>query len=251
MSEPNDAAAGVLVELADLARAVGVLVTPPEADQLCSSVVDAARRVFGAAACSLAVLDDTDQLVYRFASGAGAEAIIGTRMPITRGLAGWVAQSGQAIMVSDLGNDQRFARDIAEATAYIPTALMAVPVESAEEELVGVLTVLDRDAARTGADRDLELASVFAAQAAAALTVRAAFSDVDRLLLSTLQRAATDGSALSRALQEVPAGGGQTPELNTITALLTDLYRAGSDERRLAVRLLREMLDFVRAGRRP
>lgn len=250
MPDEADAAVELVTELAQLARAAGALVTPPEAGELCASVVDAARRVFGAAACSLAVFDaDSEELVYRYASGAGATAIIGTRMSITRGLAGWVAQSGQAILVSDLGQDQRFAREIAASTSYIPTALMAVPVQS-DDDLLGVLTVLDRNATRTDAEHDLELASVFAAQAAAALTVRDAFGEVDRLLLTALQRAADDGTGLAIALRAAHPAGAQRRELEEITALLTRLYLAGADQQRLAVRILREVLDYVGEERR-
>jgi GAF domain-containing protein len=250
MSDPVDPAAQVVGELAELARAAGALVTPPEADQLCAGVVDAARRVFGAAACSIAVFDpEEDELVYRFASGAGASAITGTRMSISRGLAGWVAQSGQAIMVSDLGQDQRFARDIAESTSYVPTALMALPVQS-DDTLLGVLSVLDRDTARTGAEHDLELGSVFAAQAAAALTVRAAFAEVDRLLAGTLARAATGNGGLAAALS-VPGGNGRNrPELAEVTALLVRLRQAGAAEQRLALAILGDVLDFVGDGPR-
>jgi GAF domain-containing protein len=212
---------------------------------LCASVTDMARHAFGAAACSLAVVDDEAQeLLYLTASGAGADAITGTRMSIGRGLAGWVAQSGQAIMVSDLGQDRRFARDIAESTSYIPTTLMAVPVDS-DDGLLGVLTVLDRDASRRGAERDLELATMFATQASAALQVRAAFSDVDTVLLETLRQAAGSGGTLAEALTAVAPAERDGATLEEFSVLLSELRRAGPREQQLALRILREVLEFV------
>jgi signal transduction protein with GAF and PtsI domain len=129
------------------------------------AVLDEARDAFGAAACSLAVLDeDEGELVYRVASGAGADAIVGVRLPITRGIAGWVAASGQPIAVSDLASDPRHAADVAASTAYAPTTLLVVPVLE-EDAVLGVLSVLDRDTARPEAQHDLELAASYAMRA--------------------------------------------------------------------------------------
>lgn len=133
---------------------------------LLQALVDDAREAFGAAACSLATLDeDTGDLTYVAASGAGADRIVGVRLPVTRGIAGWVAVSGQPLAVSDLAGDRRFARDVAEATAYVPDALLVVPIPG-PDAVLGVLSILDRNTARPGAERDLERAAGFAARAA-------------------------------------------------------------------------------------
>ncbi|MDQ3457606.1 MAG: GAF domain-containing protein, partial [Actinomycetota bacterium] len=90
--------------------------------------------------------------------------------------------SGQPIAIDDLRNDPRFAKDVAEDTGYIPQALLAVPVVS-PARLLGVMTLLDRDAARPGADQDMTLLSVFADQAALALEAARAFNHLGRVLL--------------------------------------------------------------------
>jgi GAF domain-containing protein len=132
-------------------------------------VVDDARTAFGAAACSVATLDeDEGELTYRVASGAGAAEIVGVRLPVTRGIAGWVAVSGQALAVSDLHTDTRFAADVAESTRYVPRAMLVTPIVGAEG-VIGVLSVLDRDTRRAEAAHDLALAGSYAASAGAAL----------------------------------------------------------------------------------
>jgi GAF domain-containing protein len=153
-------------------------------------VVDEARAAFGAAACSVAVVDeDEGELVYRAAAGTGAEAIVGVRLPVTRGVAGWVAVSGQPLAVSDLRTDRRFAHDVAESTAYVPETLLAAPLMG-PEGVVGVLSVLDRDPGRENAERDLHLASSFAARAAALLSDPAARRPPELLALAELLRRA-------------------------------------------------------------
>lgn len=116
----------------------------PSADQLLQSVTDLGRVLFRAAACSLAVLEaDEEHLVFRAASGAGAAEVIGVRLPVNKGIAGWVVSSGQPIAVDDVRRDPRFARDVAESTGFVPTSILAGPMDS-PADTIGVIEVLDR-----------------------------------------------------------------------------------------------------------
>ena len=69
-----------------------------------------------------------DHLRYVAAAGRGADAIVGTELPLGRGLAGYVAASGQALAIDEPASDPRFARDVAERTGYVPQTLLLVPV---------------------------------------------------------------------------------------------------------------------------
>lgn len=236
----------LLAELGRVANDLGPAVAPPGSEGLLRALTDTARQLFGAQACSLALLsDDESELVYTTAAGAGADDITGMRMPSGRGIAGWVVMSGQPVAIDDLRNDPRFAQDFAEDTGYVPQALLAVPVNS-PIRLLGVMTLLDRDATRPGADQDMVLLSVFADQAALALEASRAFSDLGRLLLSALANAAGDRTDLAAALGQ--ASVSLDPEdrpLGELAALFAELGRLGEPERRLAVRLIREVLAYT------
>jgi len=243
----------LLIELAELARNVGPAVEPPGTERLLAALTDTARRLFGAQACSLALLtDDESELVYTTAAGAGAEDVSGLRMPADRGVAGWVAQSGQPVAINDLRQDARFARDLAENTGYVPTAILAVPVSS-QHRLLGVLSLLDRDSARPGAEQDMALLSVFADQAAIALEGAQAFSDLGRVLLQALAAAVDNDTELGAALAglELPKRDSRLAEL---AALFAELSRQGDAERDLALRVVTEVLAYARTqsgGRLP
>ncbi|MGA8045663.1 MAG: GAF domain-containing protein [Dermatophilaceae bacterium] len=106
--------------------------------------VAAVRDLFGAAAASCALVgEDGDRLTFVAASGAGAARILGVGLPVGRGIAGWVAMTDQAIAVRDVTKDTRFARDVAEATEYVPRAVLAAPVSTPHGDVAGVLEVLD------------------------------------------------------------------------------------------------------------
>lgn len=239
----------LLAELGRLASLLGPAVRPVGADRLLASITQSARQLFGARACSLALLsEDESELVYTTAAGDGAEDVTGMRLPSDRGIAGWVVRSNQPVAISDLQNDARFARDVAEKTGYVPTALLAVPV-SQEDRVLGVLTLLDRDAARPGAQQDMALLAVFAEQTALTLQSERAFSDLGRVLLAALASAAEEGGeladALTRAAGQDRTGDADLAELAEVLALLD---RQGEQERRLAVRLVREVAAYT--GRR-
>ncbi len=242
MSEPAD----LLAELAQLARVLAPVVSPDGDAELLRSLTTTARGLFGAGACSLALLtEDEDELVYVAASGAGADTVLGMRIGATQGIAGWVMQSGQPVSVSDLRRDARFARDVAEETGYVPQAILAVPVTGRTGQL-GVLTLLDRDATRGGAQFDLRTASLFADQAALAIESSRAASDVGRMLLGGLAAAAQDGSSLRAALASAAdTAGSRRPlpgDLTTVAALLAELAARSPADAALAARVLREFL---------
>lgn len=138
-------------------------------ERLLQSIVATARAVFGAAACSLAVLDESEtELVFRVADGEGASEIIGVRIPAGRGIAGWALVSGQAIAVADATTDVRFAAETAQQTGYIPRTILATPLVD-DGDAVGVMEVLDPGGASADGERALELLGRFADQAVLAL----------------------------------------------------------------------------------
>lgn len=120
------------------------MTTVPEVDPALGRCVEATRALFGAAACSVALVDAAGETLGFVASdGAGSEEIVGVSIPVSRGIAGWAAMSGQPIAVRDVRSDSRFARDVAESTHYVPTAILAAPMVDRDGEVLGVVSVLD------------------------------------------------------------------------------------------------------------
>jgi GAF domain-containing protein len=151
------------------ATAAGLLGSEDTNRALLQSVVDVARAIFGAKASSVFLFDeDTDELVFEAVSGEGEGDLVGTRLPASTGLAGWVLVTRQPLVVDDLQADPRFARQAAESTGYVPRALVAVPL-LADDAAIGVLSVLDRPLDRPFSPADMDLLTLFAGQAALGL----------------------------------------------------------------------------------
>ena len=240
----------LLAEVIQLASDLGPVLRPRGDEEFLQAIVETARLVFDAAACSIALFDERDeQLVFRVAAGLGAEATVGIRIPADRGIAGWALMSGQSIAVDDVRQDPRFAADVAESTGYVPNAIMAMPLES-ERQTFGVIEVLDRRrGGGEGAD-DMEVLALFARQATLAVESSRIFSNLGRALLESAALAAQRDS-LRVALQERAA---QTPrsqvELAELALLFHDLGVLGPDERRAAARIAEDFLAYARKQRR-
>ncbi len=236
---------GLLRELGELATALGPAIRPAGTDELLRSLTETARRLFGAAACSLALLnEDGSELLYTVAAGEGADDVTGMRISSSHGIAGWVVQSGQPIAISDLDNDPRFSQGLAEQTGYVPQTILAVPVET-PQRLLGVISLLDRDTRRPGAEQDMALLSLFADQAALALACVETFSVLGRVLLDALAETAV-GDDLVRALRQAADGlPAADADLATLAAAFGDLARCGVAERRLALSVLRDIGQYV------
>jgi GAF domain-containing protein len=151
------------------AVAAGVLRSEEGHRELLRSIVEVARAIFHARAASIFLLDEeADELVFEAIAGEGSDSLIGNRFPSSTGIAGWVLVTRQPLVLEDVSEDPRFAKEAAEATGYVPKGLMAVPLLY-EERALGVLEVLDRPARPGAALEEVELLGLFAGQAAIAL----------------------------------------------------------------------------------
>jgi GAF domain-containing protein len=198
------------------AVAAGVLGAEEEHRALLQSVVEVARAIFAAKASSVFLLDeDADELVFEAVAGEGAEALIGQRIPASTGIAGWVLVTRQPLVLEDVGNDPRFARDVAESTGYVPNGLMCVPLLH-DERALGVLNVLDRVSQFTL--EEMELLGLFANQAAIALDLLQRARRAQAVLAET----GDDAESLARvaALLEGDRGDAGRKLLSAIEELL-------------------------------
>jgi GAF domain-containing protein len=206
------------------AVAAGVLGSEGSYRDLLGSIVEVARAIFHSQAASIFLLDEeADELVFEAIAGEGSDRLIGTRFPSSTGIAGWVLVTRQPLVLEDVSQDPRFARDAAEATGYVPKGLMAVPLLHGERAL-GVLEVLDRPARPGAALEEVELLGLFAAQAAIALDLLRA----TRRARAALEGSGNDLEAVARLAAAVDSLEDERRE--TGVALLAALEKLLGDE---------------------
>lgn len=187
---------------------------PVSNDELLIGVTDLAVTLLGAQAASIAVHDrDTDQLVFRAASGPAAGDIVGMAIDATAGIAGYAFSTGQPLAVADVTADPRFDRSIAEATGYVPSSLLAVPLLD-ERGTVGVLEALDRRGG-TFSLHDLDVAAAVAGVATRAVRYGRRRQDATVLLTAAL-------SDLLASPDDAPDAGAIEAVVSRVTSGLAD-----------------------------
>ncbi|MFZ4717813.1 MAG: GAF domain-containing protein, partial [Ilumatobacteraceae bacterium] len=234
--------------LAAIADGLGPVLAPADHRAQLVDLCGLVRDATGAASVSVARLDG-DELVYDAAKGNGDAAITGVRLPTSRGIAGYVARTGQSLVIDQVQSDPRFARDVAERVGYVPTSLLVVPIVDADDEVLGVLSVLDRT---HGAGDPLEVASAAARVAAPIVATSAAVTRLGPLLLRAVADAVAADEArlagsLRRLADRVPE---PDDELVALAALLAEVRALPEASQRGVQRVLREALALAAAGSR-
>ncbi|HEX2345235.1 MAG TPA: GAF domain-containing protein [Gaiellaceae bacterium] len=173
-----------MTENADLRAAVaaGVVGSDESYRALLAAIVEVARSIFHAKASSILLLDEgTEELVFEAVVGQGEDTLLGTRFPAGKGIAGWVLATRTPLVIEDVHQDPRFAKDVAEDTGYVPSGLMAAPLLH-DERALGVLSVLDRPEQSLFSLQEMELLGLFANQAAIAVDLLLRTRRAERLL---------------------------------------------------------------------
>ncbi|HEX3264088.1 MAG TPA: GAF domain-containing protein [Candidatus Limnocylindrales bacterium] len=168
--------------------------------KLLRSIVGTTVQLFEAEAASIALYrPETETLEFVIAAGAQGQGVVGLSIPADQGIAGHAFTTGEPISIAESRHDARFTSNISAGTGYTPRSILAVPMRS-ETGSAGVLEVLDKHEG-TFSLRDIELASVFADQAAVAIQIGARALDAQQLLrLMLAGDVPEDGDALQEMI---------------------------------------------------
>ncbi len=254
-SPSDDPLAQEIARLLQAIEAGSHALLPRSDDALLESIVTAAARIFGAAAASLLLVDDDgESLIFRVAVGRNPYDVLGMKIPINKGIAGYVAMTGQPISVSNAEQDARFYTAFAKDIGYMPQSILATPLLSGERVL-GVLEILDKiDAASFGL-QDMELMGLFAQQAALAIEHSQQLDQVSEALISGLQQITAaeggpDSGQLLQILEEARSPSEEMDDLLVIAGLFNDISELGGAERLAATKILLALAELGRAKRK-
>ena len=236
-------------------QASGRAVASRPKDALLQSIVDAAGRIFGAAAASILLVNAREQVLeFKVSYGASDHDLVGTKFPLDKGIAGYVVMTGQPLAISNVRQDARFNQDFAKSTGYVPTSILATPL-LAGEHVIGVMEVLDKiDAASFGL-QDMNLLGLFANQAALAIEQSQQMGQIRSTLVLGLQRlASADPSQplaeLMAVLQQDLADQPAASDLLALADAFNEISALGEPERRACLQILKTFSDYRRSTRR-
>jgi diguanylate cyclase (GGDEF)-like protein len=118
---------------------------------------------------SLLLLDEAKQeLYFELAVGKASQALKDVRIKLGQGIAGWVAQHGEVVIVPDTTKDTRFFGKVDEKTKMETRSIVAVPVRF-RDNCLGVIELINCVGVEGFDPRDLKLLEALSDFAAIAL----------------------------------------------------------------------------------
>src|SRR5579863_3939378 len=150
----------------DLGKA---LTSSLQLDQVLRTIMEKINEVLRPDTWSLLLMDlEKRELYFQIATGVGADALKDVRIKVGQGLAGWVAESGQAVVVADTSKDSRFFGQVDERTKMATRSIVAVPVRF-RDQCLGVIELINCIGPEGFSARDLALLEALADYAAIAI----------------------------------------------------------------------------------
>ncbi len=155
-------------DLALLNRVSHALSSTLELHQVLDTVLEEARRLLGAVACSIWLTDaETGELACLESIGPKSEIMRGWRLASGEGIVGWTAHSGESLIVPNAQTDGRYFAGVDEKTRLGLRSILSVPLR-VKNDVIGVLQATDTEPDRFTIS-DLTLLEPLAASAAIAI----------------------------------------------------------------------------------
>src|ERR1700691_1014940 len=138
-------------------------------DQVLRTILEKINEVLRPDTWSLLWMhQDKNELYFQIATGKGAESLKDVRIKVGQGLAGWVAQTGEAVVVRDTAKDSRFFGQVDAKTKMETRSIVAVPVRF-RDQCLGVIELINSIGPEGFSARDLALLEALADYAAIAI----------------------------------------------------------------------------------
>lgn len=149
---------------------IGRAIDSVELDEVLRLITEKAAAVMDAQACSLLLREpETEQLVIGASYGLSDDIVKGARVRYGEGIAGKVAQDREAMLIQDVTTDSRFAQELVSPIKEVVSSI-CVPLKDETGDIIGVLSIRRISPAPRFTQNDLKLFSIFASQAALAIT---------------------------------------------------------------------------------
>jgi GAF domain-containing protein len=238
-------------------EASGRAILPRSNDTLLKSIVEAAGRIFGAAAASiLLVNEEQEALEFKVAFGPADRDLVGTMFPYDRGIAGYVFMTGMPIATSNVREDKRFNQDFAKSTGYVPNSILASPLISSDDRVIGVMEVLDKIEAKSFDMRDMELMGLFAQQASMAIEQSQQIDQVQDAMVRALRRLvkadrSNPSIELQAVLQQSLEQREELADLLELADLFNQISALGEAERKACIQILNVFASFRKTDSSP
>ncbi len=149
--------------------------------------MEAATQLMKAEVGSLLLVDqERKQLFFEVALGDQEETIKKITLNLGEGIAGWVARSGEPLIVNDPEKDSRFFKGVDDRTEFKTRNIICVPVK-VKDKTIGVLEAINKKGGEDFNEEDLSLFTSLADQVAIALDNARLYQELEEMFFQTAE----------------------------------------------------------------
>jgi adenylate cyclase len=163
--------------VAALLRATTTLGQSLDLETTLRSVMDQARDLMQADRSTLFLLKREANELWTKVAKADGKTMVEIRIPANKGIAGYVASTGQTLNITDAYDDPRFDPTTDQQTGYRTRTVLCMPVHNAIGELIGVTQLINKNQG-SFTTSDEEFLRAFNSQAGMALQNSQLFQNV-------------------------------------------------------------------------
>jgi signal transduction histidine kinase/CHASE2 domain-containing sensor protein len=239
-----------------------VITAQTHSSELLDRVLQWTVRVMKAEGASALLLDETGtKLHFAATTGPVAKELMPFTLNVGEGIAGWVCQSGEPIVVNDVRRDSRFNHNIDEAIGFTTRSILCLPLR-VRDKMLGVVEVVNRLDGSPFTEDDIDLLAAVANQSAVVLDNARLYAILNERVVQseselahTNRRLEAEKTLLQTVLQSMTDGvvvtdhTGRIQLVNpTAAQLLPEL--GGEVEGHLLTKVLPECAEPAQPGRR-
>lgn len=178
------------------------LTSTVDLEDVLTLIMDRGSRLFRTQTWSLLLRDEqSGDLTFEIAVSPAAEKLKGMKVAAGQGVAGWVAEHGNALVIPDVSEDERFSDQFDQAAAFITQSVLCVPVRS-KDRILGVIELVNGPNERVFKEADLQILSTIADYAAIAIENARNFMRIKELVITDDLTGLYNGRYLHTLIEE-------------------------------------------------
>ncbi len=157
-----------------------------DVDKLLLYLADMGRDLVSADRCTVWLVDRKAEKIW----SKVAHGVDRIEIPLSKGIAGYVADTGEHLVINDAYNDDRFDQQVDIATGYHTRNILALPIEDSKGEIIGVYQAINKMVGNKNfSKKDLEhllLAASYTGKQLESLALQEEIESTQREIILTL-----------------------------------------------------------------
>ncbi len=171
-------------ELAMMVEIGKALTSTLNLEEVLNVIMDRVSRLLKPTAWSLLMVDiENDDLVFEIAVSPTESSLKGTRLAKGVGIAGWVAEHAEPLLITNVRDDERFCDAVDRAASFTTRSIVCIPVKS-QENTLGVIELVNSLDDGSFSEADLAILTTIADFAAIAIENARAHEKVNQLAVT-------------------------------------------------------------------